>query len=67
MKEVRLQFSLCYARSDFEYCATVMAEGDHRPRIMITATVDFDALPAKFESLRGPSADCKVMIAPGGI
>ena len=67
MKEVRLQFSLCYARSDFEYCATVMAEGDHRPRIMITATVDFDALPAKFESLRGPSADCMVMIAPGGI
>lgn len=67
MKEVRLQFSLCYARADFEYCATVMADGDHRPRAMITSTVDLDALPAKFESLRGPSADCKVMVAPWGM
>jgi len=66
MKEVRLLFSLCYERDDFRYTADVMAEGDTRPRAMITDRVTLDTLPAKFESLRGVSRDCKVMIDPWG-
>ena len=64
VKEVRLLFSMCYDRQDFQYAADVMAAGDHRPRAMITDTISLDELPQKFESLRGASADCKVMIAP---
>ncbi len=66
VKEVRLLFSMCYDKQDFQYTAEVMAAGDHRPRAMITDTVSLDALPGKFESLRGASPDCKVMVAPWG-
>ncbi len=65
-KEVRLLFSMCYDKQDFQYTADVIAAGDHRPRAMITSTVGLDELPRKFESLRGASADCKVMVAPWG-
>lgn len=63
-RELRLLFSMCYDRQDFRYAAEVMAAGDRRPKAMITSTIGLDALPAKFESLRGPSPDCKVMVAP---
>lgn len=65
-KEVRLLFSMCYDKQDFQYTADVIADGDHRPRAMITNTISLDELPAKFESLRGASPDCKVMVAPWG-
>jgi (R,R)-butanediol dehydrogenase/meso-butanediol dehydrogenase/diacetyl reductase len=65
-KEVRLLFSMCYDKQDFQYTADVIAAGDHRPRAMITSTVSLDELPLKFESLRGASPDCKVMVAPWG-
>ncbi|MBV6423478.1 MAG: Sorbitol dehydrogenase [Steroidobacteraceae bacterium] len=67
MKELRLWFSVVYEKRDFQYTAEVMAAGEHAPRAMITDTVSLDAMPAKFESLRGPTADCKVMVAPWGI
>ncbi|MBI4984227.1 MAG: alcohol dehydrogenase catalytic domain-containing protein [Rhodocyclales bacterium] len=63
-KEVRLLFSMCYDKQDFQHAADVMAAGDHRPRAMITDTISLAALPAKFETLRGASKDCKVMVAP---
>lgn len=63
-KELRLLFSMCYDKQDFQYTADVMAGGDHRPRAMITGTINLDALPEKFETLRGASADCKVMVTP---
>ncbi|MBK7813845.1 MAG: hypothetical protein IPJ52_05775 [Rhodocyclaceae bacterium] len=53
-------------QADFQYTADVLAAGDHRPRAMITSTVSLDQLPLKFESLRGASPDCKVMVAPWG-
>ena len=66
MKEVRLWFSVVYEKRDFQYTAEVMAAGEHAPRAMITDTVSLDQMPAKFESLRGRSVDCKVMVAPWG-
>lgn len=67
MKEVRLWFSLCYEKRDFQYTAQVMAAGEHSPRAMITDTVSLEAMPEKFETLRGRTADCKVMVAPWGV
>ena len=66
MKEVRLLFSVVYEKRDFQYTAEVMAAGERTPRAMITDTVSLEEMPAKFESLRGHSADCKVMVAPWG-
>lgn len=66
MKEVRVLFSMVYERRDFQYTAEVMAAGDHAPRAMITDTVSLDAMPSRFEGLRGANADCKVMVAPWG-
>lgn len=63
-KELRLLFSMCYDRQDFRYTADVMAAGDRRPKAMITSTIDLDALPERFERLRGATPDCKVMVAP---
>ncbi|UXJ50297.1 zinc-dependent alcohol dehydrogenase [Pseudomonas citronellolis] len=63
-KGIRIQFSNVYERRDFQYVADVMAAGDHTPRQLITSTVSLDALPPKFESLRGASSDVKVMIDP---
>lgn len=66
MKEVRLWFSMVYEKRDFQYTAGIMAAGEHAPRAMITGTVSLEAMPAMFESLRGPTAECKVMVAPWG-
>jgi len=66
MKEVRVCFSMVYEKRDFQYTVEIMAAGEHAPRAMITDTVSLQAMPAKFESLRGPTADCKVMVAPWG-
>ncbi len=66
MKEVRLLFSVVYEKRDFLYTADIMAAGERAPRAMITDTVSLAAMPEKFESLRGHTADCKVMVAPWG-
>lgn len=66
-KEVRVQFSMCYNRQDFAYAEQIIAAGDHRPRAMISATISLDRLPDKFESLRGHTSECKVMVAPNGL
>ncbi|MFO1466060.1 MAG: alcohol dehydrogenase catalytic domain-containing protein [Steroidobacteraceae bacterium] len=66
MKEVRLLFSVVYEKRDFLYTAEIMAAGERAPRAMITDTVSLAAMPEKFESLRGHTADCKVMVAPWG-
>ena len=64
-KQLRLQFSMVYDQTDFQYVADVMASGDRTPREMITDTVTLDTLAEKFESMRAPtSTDCKVMIDP---
>lgn len=65
-KEVRILFSMCYERRDFQYTVDVIAHGDHRPRAMITDTIRLDVLPQRFESLRNAGSDCKVMVAPQG-
>jgi threonine dehydrogenase-like Zn-dependent dehydrogenase len=63
-KGVRIQFSMVYERRDFQHAADVMAAGDTTPRAMITSRVSLEGLPAKLESLRGASNDCKVIVNP---
>lgn len=63
-KEVSLRFSQCYTERDFEAVIGAIAAGRANPEPLHTRTVGFDGLPAAFEGLRQPSADCKILIDP---
>ena len=64
MKEIRLQFSLTYSRTDYETVVQALDSGAVAPRRMITDTVSLEALPEAFEALRQPTTQCKVMVDP---
>ena len=63
-KEVSLRFSQCYTERDFEAVIAAIAAGRADPEPLHTRTIGFDALPAAFDALRKPSADCKILIDP---
>jgi threonine dehydrogenase-like Zn-dependent dehydrogenase len=43
-----------------------MIEGERLdPLPLVTDEVSLDELPARFEALKAPSEDCKVLIRPG--
>jgi (R,R)-butanediol dehydrogenase/meso-butanediol dehydrogenase/diacetyl reductase len=64
MKQVRLQFSMTYTVGEFRHTIDTLDSGAGGPEAMVSRTVSLDELPAAFESLRGPSTDCKVLIDP---
>ncbi|MGV0793282.1 alcohol dehydrogenase catalytic domain-containing protein [Mycolicibacterium sp. XJ1819] len=64
MKQVRLQFSMTYTTGEFQHTIAALDSGAAEPRAMVSRTVSLDELPAVFESLRGPSTECKVLIDP---
>jgi len=67
MKEVRLLFSMCYERADFQYIADLLAAGERGPRAIVTDRIGMDAMPAKFSALHaGNAPDCKVLVSPWG-
>jgi (R,R)-butanediol dehydrogenase/meso-butanediol dehydrogenase/diacetyl reductase len=63
-KEVSLRFSQCYTERDFEAVIGAIAAGRADPEPLHTRTIGFDDLPAAFDALRKPSADCKILIDP---
>jgi 2-desacetyl-2-hydroxyethyl bacteriochlorophyllide A dehydrogenase len=66
-KQIRIQFSMVYDQTDFQYVADVFASGDTTACAMITDTVSLGKLATKFEAMRASnSTDCKVMIDPWG-
>ncbi len=65
MKEVRLLFSVCYERADYQYIVDLLATGERGPRTIVTDRVGLDAMPAKFAALHeGTAPDCKVLVHP---
>lgn len=64
MKQVRVQFSMTYTIGEFRHTIETLDSGAVEPAAMVSRTVSLDELPETFESLRGPSADCKVLIDP---
>ena len=64
MKQIRVQFSMTYSVAEFRQVISSLDSGDSAPRTMISQTVSLAKLPEVFESLRGSSQDCKVMIDP---
>jgi (R,R)-butanediol dehydrogenase/meso-butanediol dehydrogenase/diacetyl reductase len=63
-KEVRVQFSMIYDISDYEYVARTLDSGAIELRSMVTQTVSFDDFPAAFEALKHRSPQCKLMLDP---
>lgn len=63
-KEVSLRFSQCYTERDFEAVIGHIAARRADPQPLHTRTIGFDGLPAAFDNLRQPSADCKILIDP---
>ena len=63
-KQLRIQGSMVYSLSEFQAVADVLDSGHVEPRAMVTDTVSYAQLPAAFEALRQPVAQCKVMIDP---
>lgn len=63
-KGVSLQFPVGYSLKDFQYVADVMDAGFVDPKILISSVVGLDALPTKFEQLRGANNETKVHVAP---
>jgi (R,R)-butanediol dehydrogenase/meso-butanediol dehydrogenase/diacetyl reductase len=66
MAEVRLQFAMMYSKHDFGATIAALADRGAAAARLVTGTVSLDELPATFDSLRGPSHHCKVMVAPWG-
>jgi (R,R)-butanediol dehydrogenase/meso-butanediol dehydrogenase/diacetyl reductase len=64
IKELTLKFPVLYSVRDYQMTLDAFESGALQPRAMITDTVGFDTLPQRFESLRKPSHQCKVMIDP---
>lgn len=63
-KEVRLVTSAFFTRGEYEAALDALSRGAAEPRALITQTIALSKTPDMFESLKGRSHQCKVMIAP---
>jgi (R,R)-butanediol dehydrogenase/meso-butanediol dehydrogenase/diacetyl reductase len=66
MKELRVQYAVCYSRQDFAVALTMIARSDIDPTRMLTDVVTMDEFPTAFDGLRERSTQCKILLLPGG-
>lgn len=64
MKELRVQFAICYSRREFAFAEKLIASGRIDPMPMFDGTVGFDDFPGRFEELRTDKEVCKIMLKP---
>ncbi|MGI8491158.1 MAG: zinc-binding dehydrogenase [Acidimicrobiales bacterium] len=63
-KELNVQFVLGYDPEEFAGSLRSIAEGVIDVSPMVTSTVGLDEIPAAFERLSRPEADCKILALP---
>lgn len=63
-KEVTAQFVLFYREADFSLVIRALRDGSVDPSPLITDVVNLDSLPSRFEALKHPTTECKVIIEP---
>ncbi len=63
-KELTVNYVFMYRRQDFEITIDLINRERIDPSAMLTATVNFEAFPAAFESLKTDKRGCKVMLTP---
>jgi len=63
-KELAAKFVLYYRKADFAATIAALAEGRLAPHVLVTGTTGIDALPERFQALKQPTEDCKVILEP---
>jgi threonine dehydrogenase-like Zn-dependent dehydrogenase len=63
-KELSFQLVLFYRRQDFDLTISKLQRGDVYPEPLITGTIGLDELPERFEALKRPTTERKVLIEP---
>ncbi len=63
-KELNAQFVLYYRKQDFTASIDALTSGVLVPDALITGSVSLADLPQRFQSLKQPTTDCKVMVEP---
>jgi (R,R)-butanediol dehydrogenase/meso-butanediol dehydrogenase/diacetyl reductase len=63
-KELTMRFVLYYLRADFERTLAALAGEAFDPTVLITDDIGLDDLPARFEALRRPTTEGKVLVRP---
>ena len=65
VKELRVTFAFVYSKTDFQFVIDMLASERITAVTLVTSVVGLDEFPDKFEALRSPGADLKVMLEPG--
>jgi (R,R)-butanediol dehydrogenase/meso-butanediol dehydrogenase/diacetyl reductase len=65
VKELDVRFAFFYRRQDMETTLAEMAAGRLDPLGMVTDEITLADLPDRFEQLKTPTSDCKVLVRPG--
>lgn len=64
LKRLRMTFVFAYERPDFAFVLEMLVQCRICVDPLITGTVNLDALPQMFESLKRPNDQCKVLLMP---
>jgi threonine dehydrogenase-like Zn-dependent dehydrogenase len=65
VKELDLRFAFFYRRQDMVTTINLMGAGRLDPLAMISDEISLDDLPVRFEALKSPTQECKVLVRPG--
>lgn len=63
-KEIVFKFTQCYSPTDYEVVLDLLDKKRIDPSPMVTDIIDLNSVPEKFEALRKPSTQCKILISP---
>jgi threonine dehydrogenase-like Zn-dependent dehydrogenase len=64
VKELTTQFVLFYRVEDFRLTISSLKNGTIDPTPLLTATFGLDELPTRFDALKHPTTECKLVIEP---
>ena len=63
-KELTTQYVLYYRKADFRRTIETLHAGRIDPRPLITDSISLDDLPERFEALKHPTDDAKLIVEP---
>jgi (R,R)-butanediol dehydrogenase/meso-butanediol dehydrogenase/diacetyl reductase len=63
-KELTMRFVLYYRESDFARTMRAVDAEALDPGPLVTDRIGLDELPARFDALRAPTTECKVLVQP---
>lgn len=63
-KELNVQWVSFYQGADYDTTIRALDRGAIDPSPLITDTFDLDNLPARFEALKHPTTECKIIVEP---